>query len=106
MGRLHAGRRRRHAPGRENAMHKLIAAVLIAMTVASCGGASSTADDRRWINQCIGDNAREGASRRVVTAYCTCMNNRMSNSETRSISQWERSNPQARRECSRQAGWD
>lgn len=89
-------------------MHKLTAAILIAMTVAGCGGSSygSTSDDRRWINQCITDNAREGASRRVVTAYCTCMNNRMSNSETRSISQWERSHPRERRECSRQAGWD
>lgn len=93
-------------------MQKLTAVILFAVAVAGCGGPgyssgySSSSDDRRWINECVRDNAREGQSRRVVTAYCTCMNNRMSNYENRSISQWERSNPRARRECSRQAGWD
>ncbi|WP_424811137.1 hypothetical protein [Roseococcus sp. YIM B11640] len=93
-------------------MKKLTAVILFAIGAASCGGSSgynssygSSSDDRRWINQCISDNSREGQTRRVVTAYCTCMNNRMSNNETRSISQWERSHPRERRECSERAGW-
>lgn len=80
----------------------LLAALITSGCVTTSGG---SADDRRWIQQCIRDNADEGASRRVVTAYCTCMVNRMSNNETRSVTQWERVNPRARRECSREAGW-
>jgi hypothetical protein len=34
------------------------------------------------------------------------MVNRMSDNETCSVTQWERVNPRARRECSREAGWD
>jgi hypothetical protein len=40
----------------------------------------------------------------VALAYCTCMNNRMSNNETRSITQWEKANPNAQ-EAWQQAGW-
>ena len=79
--------------------------LLAALATTGCVTTSGSADDRRWINQCIRDNADEGASRRVVTAYCTCMVDRMSNNETRSVTQWERANPRARRECSREAGW-
>ena len=80
----------------------LLATLVTSGCVTTSGGST---DDRRWISQCIRDNADEGASRRVVTAYCTCMVNRMSNNETRSVTQWERVNPRARRECSREAGW-
>jgi hypothetical protein len=85
---------------------KHLTPLLLALALGGCvTTGSSTADDRRWINQCVRDNADEGASRRVVTAYCTCMVNRMSDRETRSVTQWERVNPRARRECSREAGW-
>jgi hypothetical protein len=80
-------------------------ALPLLLALAACATTSGSADDRRWINQCIRDNADEGASRRVVTAYCTCMVNRMSDHETRSVTQWERANPGARRACSREAGW-
>lgn len=85
-----------------------LALLLTALALAGCNttGSSSSSDDRRWINQCLRDNAGENVSRRIVTAYCSCMNDRMSNNETRSISQWERANPRAQRECSRQAGWN
>jgi hypothetical protein len=33
------------------------------------------------------------------------MNNKMSDNETRSISQWEKANPKARAACDREAGW-
>lgn len=82
----------------------VIGLVLLGAGCATTG--SSSAEDRRWVEQCIRDNADEGASRRVVTAYCRCMVNRMSDHETRSVTQWERANPRARRECSRQTGWD
>jgi hypothetical protein len=64
-----------------------------------------TADDTKWITACVSDNKDEGQTAPVVLAYCTCMNNRMSNDETRSITQWEKANPRASEACGRQAGW-
>ena len=62
-------------------------------------------DDLKWINQCIRDNRDEGARATVVRAYCICMNEKMDSNETRSISQWEKANPNARRACERESGW-
>jgi hypothetical protein len=62
------------------------------------------ADDMKWINQCIADN-KGGASDAVVRKYCICMNEKMDNNETRSITEWEKANPAARRACDREAGW-
>ena len=47
------------------------------------------ADDVKWINQCVKDN-KGGAADEVVLKYCTCMNNKMSDNETQSITQWEK----------------
>jgi hypothetical protein len=63
-----------------------------------------TADDLKWINQCIADN-RGGASAEVIRKYCMCMNDKMDNNETRSISEWEKSNPRARAACDKESGW-
>lgn len=41
----------------------------------------------------------------IVRPYCVCMNEKMEDNETRSITQWEKANPNARRACERQAGW-
>ena len=82
--------------------------VAIGLLLPGCvagASSSSSADDRRWINQCMADNRGARVSTSVVRSYCTCMNNRMSNNETRSISQWERANPRAREACERQSGW-
>jgi hypothetical protein len=64
-----------------------------------------TADDLKWINQCIGDNKNEGAKPDVVRKYCICMNEKMDNNETQSITQWEKTHPKERKECDRVAGW-
>jgi hypothetical protein len=63
------------------------------------------ADDVKWINQCIRDNKDEGAKASVVRKYCECMNSKMDASETRSITQWEKTHTKERDECSRKAGW-
>jgi hypothetical protein len=68
-------------------------------------GQAMTQDDLKWVNQCIQDNRGEGASAPVVRAYCMCMNEKMDNNETRTITEWERANPAARRDCERQSGW-
>ena len=63
-------------------------------------------DDLKWVNQCIQDNRGEaGATPTIIRAYCVCMNEKMDSNETRSITQWEKSNPNARRACERQSGW-
>ena len=64
------------------------------------------ADDMKWINQCIADNKGEpGGTPAVVRAYCICMNEKMDNNETKSITQWEKSHPAERKACDKQAGW-
>ncbi|MGH6990609.1 MAG: hypothetical protein ACREFD_13880 [Stellaceae bacterium] len=78
---------------------------LLAATVAVSTSAFANADDRRWIAQCIRDNASENARTSVIRKYCTCMDNKMSNNETRSITQWEKTHPREEAQCSRQAGW-
>ena len=70
---------------------------------ASVAGAATT-DDVKWINQCVVDN-KGGASDAVILKYCTCMNNKMSDNETQSITQWEKTHVAERRACDRESGW-
>lgn len=42
----------------------------------------------------------------VITKYCTCMNNKMDENETQSITQWEKSHPKERTECDKESGWN
>ncbi|SFJ67913.1 hypothetical protein SAMN05216304_111139 [Bosea sp. OK403] len=65
---------------------------------------AQSADDAKWVGQCLIDNAG-GAAEPIVRKYCVCMNNKMSDNETRSITQWEKSNPAARAACDKEAGW-
>ena len=66
---------------------------------------AQTADDAAWIKRCVSDNKDEGQAETVVAAYCSCMNNKMSSTETLSISAWEKKNPAEQEACSKQAGW-
>jgi hypothetical protein len=52
------------------------------------------------------DNKEAKVSIAVVTDYCTSMNNKMSDDETRSISTWEVANPDARKACEHEADWE
>ena len=85
----------------------MIAAALLvgASAYAVKPALAATADDVKWINQCVSDNKDEGAKREVVLKYCTCMNNKMDSNETRSITQWEKTHTRERDACSREAGW-
>ena len=82
-----------------------ICALILVAAVVSGRPAMAGPDDVKWINQCIKDNKDEGTKPEVVKKYCECMNNKMDDNETRSITQWERKNPKARDECSKKAGW-
>jgi hypothetical protein len=65
---------------------------------------AATTDDVKWINQCVNDNKGDAAEE-VVLKYCTCMNNKMSDNETQSITQWEKTHVAERKACDKEAGW-
>ena len=90
-------------------MRPLMAALLAAGPLLAAPAALAqqlSADDVKWINQCIADNKNEpGGTAAIVRKYCTCMNDKMDDSETLSITQWETKNPRARAACDKEAGW-
>jgi hypothetical protein len=88
-------------------MKKFACAVLSALALTSPAFAQKmTSDDLKWINQCISDNkGEEGGTPAIIRAYCICMNEKMDDNETRSVTQWEKANPEARQDCEKQAGW-
>jgi phospholipid N-methyltransferase len=79
---------------------------LIGSVVASSSALAQrmNADDVKWINQCITDN-KGGAADGVIRKYCMCMNEKMSDNETQSITQWEKSHPAERAACDKESGW-
>lgn len=86
-------------------MKSKISMMLLLASAFAAGSAFAGADDTKWIAKCMVDNKNEGASTEVVTKYCTCMNNKMDDNETKSISQWEKTHKKERDECSAKAGW-
>jgi len=85
---------------------RITALALAAAMLTSGVALGQSADDRKWVTRCLSDNRDAKVSAAVVNAYCVCMNNKMSDSETRTITQWEKANPTARRSCEREAGWN
>ena len=85
---------------------KIIVAVLA--LAAACGATTTafavTTDDVKWINQCVKDNKGEAADA-VILKYCTCMNNKMDNNETQSITQWEKTHVAERKASDKESGW-
>lgn len=86
-------------------MKAIFCAVAVAAMVLGSSIALADADDAKWVSKCVSDNKDEKASVEVITKYCTCMNNKMSSSETQSISQWEKTHQTEQEACSKQAGW-
>ena len=83
----------------------IITLSFVACLIAGSAAAQST-DDVKWVNQCVRDSAGYAVSEQVKIMYCTCMVSKMSDNETRSVTQWERANPAARDDCTRRAGWN
>ena len=87
-------------------MKYLIGAMMLLASLLPAAAQKMNADDLKWVNQCIDDNKNEkGGTPAIVRAYCACMNEKMDENETRSITQWEKSHPNERKACERQAGW-
>jgi hypothetical protein len=84
----------------------LFVAILCGMAFACVSsGAYANADDAAWIKKCVSDNKREGATAEVVAAYCSCMNDKMSSEETKSITAWEKTHPDDMAACDKESGW-
>lgn len=89
-------------------MKIVVTASFVAFSALIAFGASpamANADDAKWISQCISDNQSEHQTQQVIAAYCACMNDQMSDSETQSITQWEKSHKKEADMCSEKAGW-
>lgn len=84
---------------------KVIAAIaLVSFCFVTTAAVAVTTDDVKWINACVKDNKGD-ASDAVILKYCTCMNNKMDNNETQSITQWEKTHATERKACDKESGW-
>jgi hypothetical protein len=87
-------------------MKKMIGVFSIAMFMLVSGQVFATPEeDAAWIAKCEKDNAKEGVAAETVTKYCTCMNNKMSDEDTVSITEWEKKHPEETKACEAEAGW-
>lgn len=86
-------------------MSMKISALFLVASVTVSGLVFADADDTKWIAQCMMDNKDEGKPTEVVQKYCECMNEKMSENETQSVTQWEKTHPKEEKECSDRAGW-
>lgn len=86
-------------------MQKRIGILFVAVALLAGGQAFAGPDDAKWVNKCIADNKGEGAKPEVVRVYCECMNDKMDDKETKSISNWEKTHPDERKACETKAGW-
>lgn len=87
-------------------MKKILGTFSIAMLMLVSAQAFATPEeDKAWIAQCEKDNAKEGAAAGTVTKYCSCMNEKMSESETKSITEWEKTHQAEEKACDAEAGW-
>jgi hypothetical protein len=68
-------------------MKPIAFALLLAGSLLGSAAALAGPDDAKWVAQCVSDNKDEKAAVEVITKYCTCMNNKMSDNETQSITQ-------------------
>jgi hypothetical protein len=86
-------------------MKMKIAFLLVVSVLLAYGLASAGPDDAKWIAQCIKDNAEAKVAPEVITNYCACMTRKMDESETQSVTQWEKTHPTERAECDKESGW-
>jgi len=82
----------------------LVVLVAASVMASSAAFAQLSKDDMKWINQCIADN-KGGAAEAVIRKYCMCMNEKMDDNETKSITQWEKTHAKEREACDKESGW-
>jgi hypothetical protein len=93
-----------HKWSRTMTFSRIALIAIAAFAMAPGVGPTFAADDAARIKQCVADNQGEGQTATVVAAYCSCMSNKMSASETQSITTWENSHSREQTACSEEAG--
>lgn len=85
-------------------LKKSVMALLVGVAMSSGLAFADAEDDATWIKQCIADN-KAAASQipEVVKKYCQCMNDKMSEDEMQSITQWEQEHPKEAESCVKKA---
>lgn len=86
-------------------MRNILFIIAIIASMAASSMAFAGSDDAKWVAKCISDNKDEKVSIEVITKYCTCMNNKMDDNETLSITAWEKTHPTERAACDKESGW-
>lgn len=86
-------------------MKYLLAAAFLSASLFASGAANAGADDTKWVAKCVSDNSDAKVSVEVVSKYCTCMNNKMDDNETQSITQWEKTHQAEMKACEKESGW-
>ena len=87
-------------------MRFLTVALLLMGSAMVGSSAYAGADDAKWVAQCIKDNSDAKVGPEVVKSYCACMNNKMDDNETKTISQWEKTHKTEMEACEKSVGWD
>ncbi len=83
----------------------LSAVLILTFAAGAAGSAAANADDDAWIAKCVSDNADQNQTPETIAVYCSCMNGKMSSSETLSITAWEKLHPAEEKACSKAANW-
>jgi hypothetical protein len=86
-------------------MKLVVGSFVVLAGLAFAAPALSGPDDAKWVAKCVSDNKDAKVSIEVITKYCTCMNNKMDDNETQSITQWEKSHKTEREACDKESGW-
>lgn len=93
-------------------MKKFLVVIMACASVLFFSGLTMAADeakqdpeDAKWIARCIEDNKNQGQPAEVIKKYCECMVSKMADDERQSVTQWEKTHPESRKECDKAAGW-
>ncbi len=86
-------------------MKFLLASACVSLALLASGAAHAGSDDAKWVAKCLSDNSDANVSVEIISKYCTCMNNKMDDNETKSISQWEKTHQPEMKACEKEAGW-
>ncbi|MBI3444161.1 MAG: hypothetical protein HY055_02050 [Magnetospirillum sp.] len=86
-------------------MKFLLGTACLALSLMVSSAAFAGADDTKWVAKCVSDNSDAKVSVEIVAKYCTCMNNKMDDNETLSITAWEKKHPAEMKACEKEAGW-
>jgi len=86
-------------------MKKVFSGLVVLALLGFAGLAFAGADDAKWVAKCISDNRDAQVAVEVIAKYCTCMNNKMDDNETLSITAWEKTHPAEMSACEKESGW-